>query len=1470
MPWEPWVIGEYARLARYVAPAAFLGSSFVPQRIFELRGRWSEACRELYDTLAKLELHYDTAPWTEKRYTQLVREPADIVGDRRGTCLEVATMFAALCLAARLRPYLVVVSGGPGSSPHALVLVDGFDPGDGRRAVALPFDHGVAAVGGIQLQELGVAAAIARGAVAAIDCTGFTYVPGRPGGPVLSFDNACRAGREQLDAAHEINLVDVVWCQRAAHEPTPARRVPDPFTQTATDAGRAATACGDAAGPSDAYVQLAEHSRRVAHEAGLPLDTHQPGRVSLPDLYVPRQAVEDELLAACEVPSASIVVGEAGVGKTSLLWHLARQLEEAGRRWLFLRSTDLSTGRLAQPPGGRAVPAGRPAVEMGLLADALRGGRHAQPTVLLVDTIDLLLRSDRSDILASLLLLGRESGAALVLTCREQESLKINALPHSDPHRRVPLEPYTKPETVLAVRRHARHFCTGTGLDPDRVGQQVMNAVARDLPLTEIVRRPLTLRMLFETERDVWAQWVVGGGAPHADIPEINTELDVTDLYERYWELRVRIDARVGIGGYPQLDVSTATHLVAVLMLALGRPVIDRKTAATELARTPSLVPARKAGLDTLTSRGLVFEITGGPSTEIQFFHQTFFEYAVGRALLDLGTPAVDDLVTRARRYPDDLFLAAVAQQTLLLACRSEIDAREIDRIFAALLTDSNPATRQLAVAAYAQARCRGPLTAEAGRRVLAQADDGLVRRFLSYVPRVRHTDIDSVLRDLTVLWGPDGAEVPADTRTGILRALASLGGFVPDLVHAHLHSQRTGWMTWFTALSPAEARRRREGPLALVRALGRADQRWASDHLQAIIEKMGDAGDRHDALASALEVAAETLTDQSRLRPFLALVPSSARVTHGGTTALRRALAGIQHTIWRTQGYPLEAAVAEILGPSQADGPNLGANVHADGDAAAMGKSRKTADRVADGAELIRRHAQWWALAELAHEADGASVRGLLAGLLAIEERQHQFEFANHCLRHLIEGEFRPQVPGASSPRSGPATVAARDACREQLSGGGPADASARQAALLCRAALDHAGIPATGVADIVSTVNDQDPAGSPWLAEDGLACLTVPAALGGHSQAREVLEAWAAPPAPGEPRPRPEDRNVRKIFLYRLRNASRTDPAALEYLVREAARSRRADFLIGALDDRPERAAPLPRPLARRIADLGAALLADQTPEIRGQAYRIYADLLREPTPPDATSALLPGLGERLQQASSAGLTVLQRMLDHHPHLLMPAVVFEPVQQKLSRLAVDGIAPSVEATDRARDYLRTLICRCGPLSPRPALLSTVRQARDLVLEPQDSAALAPFGVLISRVVAVDPGLAADLLVEASRVIHGITGSNDSWKGRRAHRWRGPVIATVPKLGLTDWHRMMKQLAQEDEALLMQAVDVSIQYRVDEVDELTIAILAEAHVSEQVMASYRASRQRKQRRQGGTETWLPVLETWRQRGSAR
>lgn len=1503
MPREPWPRGEYPRLARYVDAEAFAGSGLVPAGILELRARWPQVVGELYESLRRCGLHYDYAPWSANHYLQVIREHAEVIRDARGTCLDVATLFAALCLAARKRPYLAVVHRAePDDSAHALVLLGDKDPAEESFA-PLSFDGGLATLRWPDLAHL-----VENEVLVAVDCTGLTHLAGRqagsgsdsssgqpsgadaaPGGGAgtLDFDQARQYAATHLREAAKIMVVDVVWAQQNVHPPDRTPRVGSLPTAPASPgdaAGGTSVSDSSDSSASRAFARLAEHSRRVAHEAGLLLDGPEAGGPALPDLYVTRDKVEQRLLDTCDESSTQVVVGEAGIGKTSLLWWLANRCEQAGRNWLLFRATDLTRGH-AQAAGPAADR--RAAVSLEELEHALLHRWGTAPTVVLVDTIDLLLgdADGQSDILQDLLAVARGAAAALVLTCREREYERFRRLQGSSEHRKVGLGPYSPSETVTAVRRHAAHFCVGTALDPEHVGERIMGAVARGLPLAHVVRRPLTLRMLFETERNVWLRWA--GGVP---VPEIDQELDVTDLLDRFWRLRVTTDSRVGVDGRSRddrpADLSRTAHFAAVLMLALGRPGTPRGTLDSELARHSSEgASARADELGTLIGRAVLVQLGVLAEARIEFFHQTFFEYATARALLNAGSTLLDELAARVHRRADDLFLAAIAEQLLVLACRTATDAHRIDHVFSGLLAATEPGLRQLAIAAYAQARYRGPRTASAGRQLLQAAEDGLVKRFLTYLPRVRHADIGSVLDDLVVVWQRTDHTIRIDTLT----CLARLGAFAPDQVHAFLdqHRRDIDWPDWFQGLSAAEARRRRDGPLNLVRALGPVDQRWASTHLRSIgtkvtaVDSAPERGVRtsHEALAVTLGAAASTLRDDRDLEPLLELVPLTVRVTHGATGELRQALAGIQLRIWHSQGIRLLGATDDVLAayrPQEAV-PRAGGDEAEDpGDGADPG-----------GRAGLFRLARWWALAELAHQTDARTVEQVLGQLVSVCDRRVRFDAANHFLRRLIEGAHRPAVPGAPPPRSGPATAAARAICGRYLATplpspkSGPGPGAGPLIVLpgefeLCRAGLIAATLPAAEVAEIVPAAGESLSGDQVWLREDRLAAFTVSAALGGHERARAALDAWVGRSGDEDGSVQADSPRLRRILLYQMRTAALREVAALKYLVAEATRSGLVDdYLINALADRGGWRSKLPWTVTRRIAGLAADLVASPVPETRGAGYRLFASLTREPVvPASVTMTLVPGLRERSMPASTAALTVLEKILAHHPDLLAPAEVFEPVARELERLAKRGEAPSHRATDRARGCLRDLMCRCGPLAPRSSLRTTVDQARDLTIGPRDPATLGPLGTLIARVAEVDLRLSADLLIDASRAMHAIAGNGtggdaggearerNSWRQRRAHLWRSPLLALVPALSLTDWRETLEELARLEESILMQVIDISVEHRPGSADIIT-QVLADAGASGRVMAVFRAAQQRRQRREGGSESWMEIFQMW-------
>jgi len=197
-----WARAEERALARYVRPEALPAVLAWPTYINRLdllsaKGPRAVAA-QLYDLLREQQIQYDLAPFNPKATaTQLIRTPATVLKEKRGTCLDLAVLFAALCLENDLLPIIVCLDG------HALA---GFSLMRTRHSPEKPpkpfaWDKG-------QLVRLDVLKELAGQEYALVECTGaagsaslsatFPEGRGREAGGTMSFERAGTAGQEQI------------------------------------------------------------------------------------------------------------------------------------------------------------------------------------------------------------------------------------------------------------------------------------------------------------------------------------------------------------------------------------------------------------------------------------------------------------------------------------------------------------------------------------------------------------------------------------------------------------------------------------------------------------------------------------------------------------------------------------------------------------------------------------------------------------------------------------------------------------------------------------------------------------------------------------------------------------------------------------------------------------------------------------------------------------------------------------------------------------------------------------------------------------------------------------------------------------------------------------------------------------------------------------------------------------------------
>jgi hypothetical protein len=522
------------------------------------------------------------------------------------------------------------------------------------------------------------------------------------------------------------------------------------------------------------------------------------------DLYVTR-LVEREILERLTkandegVAASVLVVGEAGHGKTSLLWRLHSTLtEKAGWEPWFIKSTLLSLDDVRSRTAilGRRAPLHANEI---ISASEVARSDGREPIVLL-DTVDVLLHGnddERAQLLEFLQIL-KDIGCRVVATCRLQEASLLGSFKRSS----VALDQYQDTELADAIEKHVNRFYENADLRTMADHQhRIKELVARGLPLRDVCVNPLTLRMLFLLY------------APNQVSPEIN----VFDLYKKYWDNRVKSDVRAGTPepGPDSSNLETATLLSSLIMLAEGKP---------EVAKEKMLDGIEKLGgdpddLDVLNARGVVRDQGAGT---VAFFHQTFFEHCAARGILHyFGSDGLPLLKQRLKKRSNDLFLSPIYEQALLLSeSKISADGRQGDAFLMQLIETDSLIARNSALYVYAHRKEVTPELREAVKRVLSTSDKALILRFLAVAPNIPNTRLPDIFDEVEVIWGLDKWEA----RSHILDFLEGLATRAHKRVQAFLEQHAV--LEYVTG-QPANF----QGGQRLLRiyiAIAKKDARWS------------------------------------------------------------------------------------------------------------------------------------------------------------------------------------------------------------------------------------------------------------------------------------------------------------------------------------------------------------------------------------------------------------------------------------------------------------------------------------------------------------------------------------------------------------------------------------------------------------------------------------------------------------------
>nr|WSW48672.1 ATP-binding protein [Streptomyces sp. NBC_01001] len=491
-----------------------------------------------------------------------------------------------------------------------------------------------------------------------------------------------------------------------------------------------------------------------------------PDGVSLSDVYVVRGQEEAlarllEQQAAVGAPGqpVQVVLGEAGTGKTSMLWYLATVLQ--GRK-----AAPEPTGELTGPPSSerRRGAVISPCFFRGedllnphggaRLLEALDGdtsqAQVRRGRVVLLDSADLLLRAeDGRDRLRRMVELCRSRGVPMVLTCRTRDRSQLaDALGPAPLAISTHVEDFRfDGEVERAVTTYCRHYLSAD--IQQFTASALLRAAVRGLPVREVVARPLTLRMLLQVY----------------DVGMDTSEVDAGLVYDAYWRRRVAQDIRQEeLVPADTRDLSWPAQATARLMVHDGVVALP----AVELTQR---LPAADAGpeggdpaehVSVLENRGVLTRTAGagatpaeGLGTSVQFFHQTLYEYAAGRCVARLADEAglsyYRALETHLTDHPDDFLRASVAEQAIVQGVRSKGSAHEeAIGLFLRLLRSAEVDLQVIAVRCYA---FLPHLYAHERKQVQAylrdEAPQAMAEELLAVLPTRRHPNPEVVTTDL-------------------------------------------------------------------------------------------------------------------------------------------------------------------------------------------------------------------------------------------------------------------------------------------------------------------------------------------------------------------------------------------------------------------------------------------------------------------------------------------------------------------------------------------------------------------------------------------------------------------------------------------------------------------------------------------------------------------------------------------------
>jgi hypothetical protein len=303
------------------------------------------------------------------------------------------------------------------------------------------------------------------------------------------------------------------------------------------------------------------------------------------------------------------IVGDAGHGKSSLLWYLFADLS-ANPAFIVIPF-------MAQMESDLAAAVRTVA--------RVREVRSRSQLVVLIDTLDLMVGIDDQRLAKSISEL-KALGVLVITNSRKQEADQLGRLLSSNS--RIELRRYNDHEAQQAIRNQVRiYYRDKSESKQQEQFDKVWGLLEQQRDVRELDLEPLILRMLFEVY------------APK-DIPrDVNTQ----QVYRHYWQNVVLFDRVVKNGD----DRMQREHLCRYIArnVAFGETHSDKFLIGSLMKNPDNGLHSPFQTIEGLVSSGVLQWAEGRSS--VRFFHQTFLEFTAAYDLLSLDRDSLQGYVNR-------------------------------------------------------------------------------------------------------------------------------------------------------------------------------------------------------------------------------------------------------------------------------------------------------------------------------------------------------------------------------------------------------------------------------------------------------------------------------------------------------------------------------------------------------------------------------------------------------------------------------------------------------------------------------------------------------------------------------------------------------------------------------------------------------------------------------------------------------